>query len=293
MTLTEALALSPGLLLAACGVLGLIVGSFLNVVILRLPVMMEARWQREAHETLDLASDGHTDSRPPSLWWPPSSCPHCHTRIRAWQNIPVLSWLALRGRCAHCHARISLQYPLVELACGIASVLCAWRFGWTPQLAGALVFTWALLALGMIDARTLLLPDGITLPLLWLGLLLSLGHLYVHPQAAIIGAAAGYLVLWIIYQAFRLATGKEGMGYGDFKLLAALGAWLGVGALPIIILLSSVVGVIIGLTLMALHRHERSTPLSFGPYLAGAGWLTLLFGPSLMHLAGSAAGVGT
>lgn len=298
MTLSQALAENPGLLLAVCAVLGLMMGSFLNVVILRVPVMMEQRWLSDARETLAdsvgetpaKAPPGDNGGTPLTLWSPPSTCPHCDTRIRPWHNIPVVSWLLLRGRCAHCRSPISAQYPLVELACGVASALCAWRFGWSPQLAGALVFTWALLALGMIDWRTMLLPDSITLPLLWLGLLLSLGHVYCSPVAAIIGAVAGYLVLWIIYHAYRLATGKEGMGHGDFKLLAALGAWLGFASLPIIILLSSVVGAALGLSLMALRRHTAAAPLSFGPYLAGAGWLALLFGTPLAHLAAGLGG---
>lgn len=291
MPLIDAFAGAPALLVAGCAVLGLIMGSFLNVVILRLPVMMERRWRQDARETLAVSA---TDTPPAtaiaegeeklSLWSPPSRCPHCHARVRPWQNVPVVSWLLLRGRCARCRARISIQYPVVELACGVLSAACAWRFGWSVQLAGALVFTWSLLALAAIDLRTLLLPDGITLPLLWLGLLLSVGHVYCDPVAAILGAAAGYLVLWTIYHAYRLLTRKEGLGYGDFKLLAAIGAWLGVGALPAVILLSSVVGTITGIALIALRRHRAAMPLSFGPYLAGAGWLALVFGTPLTRL---------
>ncbi|TAM10222.1 MAG: prepilin peptidase [Nevskiaceae bacterium] len=289
MPLTDALAQSPALLLGTCAVLGLIVGSFLNVVILRLPVMMERHWRQEARETVAAAAGNAAPpavegEAPLSLWSPPSCCPHCHARIRPWQNVPVISWLLLRGRCAQCQAHISIQYPLVELACGVLSAVCAWRFGWSLQLAGALVFTWSLLALAVIDLRTLLLPDSITLPLLWLGLLLSLGNVYCDPAAAIPGAVAGYLILWTIYHVYRLLTHKEGMGYGDFKLLAAIGAWLGIGALPAVILLSSVVGAVTGITLVALRRHSAAMPLSFGPYLAGAGWIALIFGAPLTQL---------
>lgn len=301
IALTQTLATNPTLLIAACAVLGLLIGSFLNVVILRLPAMMEQRWQRDARETLALsaaqtaphgtgAAPEHPEEARQSLWSPPSCCPNCGHRIRPWHNIPVLSWLLLRGRCADCKTPISGQYPLVELLGGIVAAVCAWRFGWSPQLAGALVFSWALLTLGMIDLRTLLLPDSITLPLLWLGLLLSLGQIYVGPQAAIAGAAAGYLVLWVIYHGFRLATGKEGMGHGDFKLLAALGAWLGYAALPMVILLSSLMGLVFGVSLLLLHRHQRAAPLSFGPYLAGAGWLAMVFGTPLVHAASHLAG---
>ncbi|HEX7380762.1 MAG TPA: A24 family peptidase [Nevskiaceae bacterium] len=288
MTFSEALAENTGLLVLCSAVLGAVVGSFLNVVIARLPVMMERRWRQDARGTLGLpAESGSPNSNEEgrlSLWYPPSRCPHCHARIKPWHNVPMLSWLWLRGRCAHCGSRISVQYPLVELACCVASVLCALRFGWSPQLGAALVLTWALLTLAVIDLETMLLPDSITLPLLWLGLLLSLVPIFASPVAAILGAAVGYLVLWLIYHTYRLATGKEGMGHGDFKLLAALGAWFGLAALPAIILASSLVGVVIGLALIALRRHSRAAPLSFGPYLAGAGWLVLMAGAPLTRM---------
>lgn len=288
MTLSEALAGSPGLLVACGAIVGAIVGSFLNVVIARLPVMMERRWRRDARGTLGLSTESSSPDDPDearlSLWYPPSRCPHCRTRIKPWHNVPMLSWLWLRGRCAHCGNRISIQYPLVELICCVASALCALRFGWSPQLAAALVLTWALLTLAVIDLETMLLPDCITLPLLWLGLLLSLAPVFASPVAAILGAVIGYLILWLIYHAYRLATGKEGMGHGDFKLLAALGAWLGLAALPAVILASSLVGVAVGLALIALQRQSRAAPLSFGPYLAGAGWLVLMAGAPLTKM---------
>jgi len=279
MTLIEGLHSSPVFLVALTAVLGLLIGSFLNVVILRLPRMMETAWKRESRELLGLAPEVEA---PLSLMQPPSCCPSCGASVRPWQNVPVLSWLLLRGRCAACKAPISVQYPLVEAVCGILSAVCAWHFGWGPQLAGALLLTWALLALTVIDLRTMLLPDSITLPLLWLGLAFALGGGgFVDLRAAVIGAMAGYLSLWSVYHLFRLATGKEGMGYGDFKLLAALGAWLGWQALPMVILLASVVGATVGIGLVVLRRHGRDVPIPFGPYLAAAGWLALLWGDTL------------
>ena len=279
MALIELLSNSPALLLAACAILGLLVGSFLNVVILRLPRMMEAGWKQEASAILGLTP---AEADPISLMHPASSCPGCGARIRAWQNIPVVSWLLLRGRCAKCGTSISIQYPLVELAASLLAAGCAWTFGWGLPLAGALVLAWTLLALAVIDWRTQLLPDGMTLPLLWLGLLLNVGETYVPLSEAVIGAAAGYLLLWLVFHAFRLVTGKEGMGYGDFKLLGALGAWFGWSALPSLILLSSVVGALVGIALMVFKRHDRNIPIAFGPYIAGAGLVMLLFGNVLM-----------
>lgn len=281
MALIELLSNSPALLLAACAILGLLVGSFLNVVILRLPRMMEAGWKQEASAILGLTP---AEADPISLMHPASSCPGCGARIRAWQNIPVVSWLLLRGRCAKCGTSISIQYPLVELAASLLAAGCAWTFGWGLPLAGALVLAWTLLALAVIDWRTQLLPDGMTLPLLWLGLLLNVGETYVPLSEAVIGAAAGYLLLWLVFHAFRLVTGKEGMGYGDFKLLGALGAWFGWTALPSLILLSSVVGALVGIALMVFKRHDRNIPIAFGPYIAGAGLVMLLFGNILMPI---------
>ncbi len=285
MSLLDGLRDSPGFLMSATFLLGLCLGSFLNVLILRLPQMMERAWKREARALLELPEVAET---PLSLWRPASTCPSCAAVIKPWHNIPLLSWLRLRGRCANCAAPISIQYPLVELAAGLLSLTCAWRFGWSPQLAAALVFTWTLLALMVIDLHTQLLPDDLTLPLLWGGLLLSLGSVFVPAPASILGAAAGYLSLWSVFQLFRLATGKEGMGHGDFKLLAALGAWLGWQALPTVILLSSVVGAAVGIGLIVLRKHDRQVPIPFGPYLAAAGWLILIGGEALSGISLSA-----
>jgi leader peptidase (prepilin peptidase)/N-methyltransferase len=279
MSLLEGLAHSPGFVVFATLVLGLCVGSFLNVVIHRLPQMMERDWQRECRVLLELPAE--PAPAPLSLVRPASRCPACQAPIRAWHNIPLFSWLWLRGRCAACGAAISVQYPLVEAASGLLGAYCAWRFGWGPVLPWALLLTWTLLALTVIDLRTQLLPDSLTLPLLWLGLLLSLGGLFTTPKASIIGAVAGYLSLWSVYHLFRLLTGKEGMGYGDFKLLAALGAWFGWPALPLLILMSSVAGAIVGIALIVLRGHDRNVPIPFGPYLAAAGWIVLAGGPEL------------
>lgn len=281
--LIEALASSPLLLGVSAAVLGLLVGSFLNVVILRLPRMMEADWKRECRVMLELPEPTET-ARRISLTSPPSCCPNCRAPIRPWQNIPVLSWLLLRGRCAGCGTAISIQYPLVELVSAVASAVCAWRFGWSPQLAAALVLSWALIALTVIDLREMLLPDDITLPLLWLGLALSTVPVFAGMSASIWGGLLGYLSLWTVYHLFKLATGKEGMGYGDFKLLAALGAWFGGLALPMILLLSSVVGAVVGIAMIVLRGRDRNVPIPFGPYLAGAGWLTLIWGDAIGNL---------
>ncbi|MDP9140643.1 MAG: A24 family peptidase [Pseudomonadota bacterium] len=281
MDFVEGLRSSPGLLLGASTVLGMLVGSFLNVVILRLPRMMELAWRREARGLLELAE---VDEAPVSLTKPASCCPGCGAAIKPWHNIPVLSWLWLRGRCAACKTRISVQYPLVELASGVMSGLCAVHFGWGAALAAALVFTWVLIALTVIDLRTQLLPDDLTLPLLWLGLGLSLVPVFVTPQTAIVGAMAGYLSLWSVFWLFKLVTGKEGMGYGDFKLLAAVGAWLGWQALPMVILLSSLVGAVVGIGMVLFLRHDRRVPIPFGPYLAAAAWLAMLYGETLQSV---------
>ncbi|ULQ48308.1 A24 family peptidase [Flagellatimonas centrodinii] len=276
--MVELLAGNLGLLITLTLVLGLLVGSFLNVVALRLPAMMERDWRIEARQILELPAEAEP---PLSLTQPPSTCPQCRQRIRPWHNIPVIGWLWLRGRCADCAAPISPQYPLVELACGLLSAACAWRFGWGPELAAALVLTWSLLVLAVIDARTTLLPDSITLPLLWAGLLLALVPLQASLSSAVIGAAAGYLSLWSVYWAFKLLTGKEGMGYGDFKLFAALGAWLGWQQLLLIILLSSVVGAVVGIGLILARNRGRDLQIPFGPYLAAAGWIALVAGDTI------------
>lgn len=256
--------------------LGLLVGSFLNVVIYRLPLMMETRWRRDCCELLEIEPE--RQEAPLNLATPNSHCPQCKAAIKPWQNVPVLSYLLLGGKCSNCEARISPRYPVIELVTGLMTLSLAWFFDLSPALLGAVLLTWSLIALTMIDFDHQLLPDDITLPLLWLGLLFNLGGTYVSLADAVIGAMAGYLILWTVYQGFRLVTGKEGMGYGDFKLLAALGAWLGWQMLPEIILMSSVVGAVCGIGLMVIKRRGREIPIPFGPYLAVAGWLTLLWG---------------
>ncbi|WP_029919199.1 prepilin peptidase [Nevskia soli] len=283
MSLIEALRANFTLLVGLAGVLGLLVGSFLNVVALRLPRMMEAEWKREARLILELPEEDPPPLRI-TLSQPPSCCTSCGARIRPWHNLPLLGWLWLRGRCADCRAPISPQYPLVELASGVLSAACAWHFGWGPQLAAGLVLSWTLLVLTVIDFRDQLLPDAITLPLLWVGLCLACFGVFTTPPMAIAGAVFGYLSLWLIYHGYRLLTGKEGMGHGDFKLLAALGAWFGATSLPMIILLSSLVGSVIGISLILFRGRDRNIPISFGPYLAGAGWLTLIWGDALRGL---------
>jgi len=267
----------PPLLLVTVGLFGLAVGSFLNVVIYRLPVMMERDWGEQCRELLDLPQETPAPAVF-NLVRPASRCPSCGHSIRAWENIPVFSWLFLRGRCSACRTAISPRYPLVELAAALLSIAVAARFGYTPQTLAALPLTWALIALGMIDYDKKLLPDDIVLPLLWLGLLLSPLHLFANPVSAIIGAAAGYLSLWSVYWVFKLATGKEGMGYGDFKLLAMFGAWLGWQSLPQVILLSSLVGAAAGIALILFAGRDRSSQIPFGPYLAAAGWIALMWG---------------
>ena len=264
---------------ALCALLGLFVGSFLNVVIHRLPLMMEREWQAEAAA---LRGEEPGTSAPRfNLAMPRSRCPHCGHLIGALENIPVISYLLLRGRCRHCDGPISVRYPLIEVLCASLSWFTASHFGFGTAGLGALIFVWALIALCFIDLDTQLLPDSITLPLLWLGLLLNLSSTYTDISSAVVGASAGYLTLWAVYWLFKLATGKEGMGYGDFKLLAALGAWLGWQTLPLTILLSSLVGAIVGVALIVLRRHGREIPIPFGPYLAAAGLLALYWGRPL------------
>lgn len=262
--------------------IGLLVGSFLNVVILRLPRMLELEWRAQCRELLEDGTGEPAGGERFGLSWPPSHCPQCGHRIRAWENIPVLSYLLLRGRCNSCRAKISLRYPIIELVTACLSGYVAWHFGFGIQALAALAITWALIALTVIDFDHQILPDTITLPLMWLGLLASLAAVFVTPQASIVGAAAGYLSLWTVYHAFRLLTGKEGMGYGDFKLLAMLGAWLGWTALPVVILLSSLVGAVVGIALIVALGRDRNVPIPFGPYLAAAGWLTMLWGDEII-----------
>lgn len=278
MSALELLIETPVLLYTTVGLFALAVGSFLNVVIHRLPLMMEQAWRREC---TDLAGEEAPVAERLSLALPGSRCPHCGHALKARENIPLLSYLFLRGRCSACAKPIGARYPLVEAGTALLSLLVVWHFGVTWEAAAALILTWGLIVLAGIDIDTQLLPDSITLPLLWLGLLLSLAGGFASPRDAILGAALGYLFLWTIYQVFKLITGREGMGYGDFKLFALFGAWLGWQALPMILILSSVVGAIIGLALLTRRGQDRHTPLPFGPYLAAAGWLALLWGDSL------------
>jgi leader peptidase (prepilin peptidase)/N-methyltransferase len=269
----------PAALYAAAALLGLVVGSFLNVVIHRLPKMMEREWRRDCRALLGLEPDVPHDEVY-DLIRPRSRCPHCGHPIRAIENIPVASWLFLRGRCSACHVRIPVRYPLVETLTAALTVLVVWHFGATLHAVAGLTLTWALIALTGIDLDCQLLPDDITLPLLWLGLVCNLFGMFTDLPSAVLGAVAGYLMLWSVYVAFKALTGKEGMGYGDFKLLAMLGAWTGWQMLPLIIILSSVVGSIVAVLLL-VRGHERSQPIPFGPYLAAAGWIALLWGVPL------------
>ncbi len=279
--------------------LGLIVGSFLNVVIYRLPIMLERDWHAQAAEEMQFIAGNDTPAAataPPStvpepfnLTTPRSACPNCKAPIKAWQNIPVVSWLALRGRCASCKIKISARYPMVELATGLLSAWVALHFGFGAPAACGLLVTWSLIALTGIDIDHQLLPDGITLPLMWGGLLAAVvvgrvgdSPIPVSAHEAIIGAASGYLSLWLIFHAYRLATGKIGMGYGDFKLFAALGAWLGWKLLPLIILLSAGTGAVLGVSMILVRGRDKSIPLSFGPYLAAAGWLAMQYGDAVI-----------
>jgi leader peptidase (prepilin peptidase) / N-methyltransferase len=284
---------SPALFAGSVFVLGLIIGSFLNVVVYRLPIMLEREWRSQATEVL---AAGTESPAPPALAnrftlsTPRSACPKCKAPITALQNIPVLSWVVLRGRCASCKTVISARYPLVELSTALLSAWVAWHFGFGAPAACALLVTWALIALTGIDLDHQLLPDNITLPLMWAGLLAAVtigpvagAAVPVSPKDAIIGAAAGYISLWLIFHAFKLVTGKEGMGYGDFKLFAALGAWLGWKVLPMVIVLSAATGAVLGILMIALQGRDRRAPMPFGPYLAAAGWLAMMYGDALLN----------
>lgn len=286
MTPAEIYTVAPTMILVGATVLGLLIGSFLNVVILRLPVMMQRAWRQECTEYM--ADPANADvpggDGPFNLATPASHCPGCKTPIKPWQNVPVISWLALRGKCSKCGVAISKRYPIVEAVTGLLSLLVVLHFGATAQAWMGLLLLWALVALTMIDADTYLLPDSITLPLLWLGLLANLFGLYTDITSAVIGAMAGYLSLWSVYWLFKLATGKEGMGFGDFKLLAALGAWLGWQYLPMVILLSAFVGAAIGIGGIVLMGKDKAKPIPFGPYLAIAGLVAFIWGkPLLAH----------
>lgn len=272
------LAASVGAVAAATFVLGLIIGSFLNVVIHRLPIMLERQWRAQCRE---LMGDPVEPSETFNLLSPPSHCPGCGSRIGALENIPIISYLVQRGRCRHCGTRISIQYPLVELLTAILSAAVVLRFGVTLVAVAGLLLTWSLVALAVIDLHHQLLPDVITLPLLWIGIGLALVALTTDLPSSVMGAMAGYLSLWIVYQGFRLLTGREGMGYGDFKLLGMLGAWLGWQYLPAIVIVSSLVGAVVGIGLIAVRGRDRAAPLPFGPFLAAAGWITLLWGEQI------------
>lgn len=310
-TLIDVLVASPFGWVALVFIFSLLVGSFLNVVIHRVPIMLDREWKAQAAEILsqvvtDRESRGETrptadsgqsqsapaptpaPSAPYNLFIPRSACPKCGTMITATQNIPVISYLLLKGKCAKCGTRISARYPIVELSTAILSALVAWKFGFTWYTGAALLLTWFLVALSVIDFDTQLLPDNMTLPLMWIGLLLSLAGtipqigLPVDTRSSIIGAVAGYLSLWSVYHLFKLITGKEGMGYGDFKLFAAFGAWLGWQMLPLIILLSAFTGAVVGIALIVVRGRDRNIPIPFGPYLAAAGWIALMWGDELV-----------
>ena len=305
-TLAVILAASPAAWITLVFVVSLLIGSFLNVVIHRLPIMLEREWRTQAEEILGQSSSATagkagTTPTPPdryNLFVPRSACPKCGTMITAAQNIPVISYLLLKGKCAKCGTKISPRYPIVELATAILSALVAWKFGFSWYTGAALLLTWFLIALCVIDFDTQLLPDTLTLPLLWIGLLLSLAGpvqgigLPADMRSSIIGAVAGYVSLWSVYQLFKLLTGKEGMGYGDFKLFAALGAWLGWQMLLPIILLSALAGSVLGIALIALRGRDHNVPFSFGPYLAAAGWIALMWGNELVGTYLRATGLG-
>jgi len=282
MSYSELFALYPLLFPLVVTLVGLMVGSFLNVVIYRLPLMMESQWRKQCHEFLDLpAPEGEEPETVFNLARPGSHCPQCKHAIAPLENMPVLSWLLQAGKCRHCNAPIGIRYPLVESATALLSVLVAIKFGPGWLTAFLLLFTWALVVLTMIDIDHQLLPDDITIPLMWIGLMINTQGMLVDLQSAVIGAIAGYMLLWTVYWLFKLLTSKEGMGYGDFKLLAALGAWMGWQVLPAIILLSSLVGAVIGISLIVFRGQDRNVPIPFGPYLASAGFITLLWGDTL------------
>lgn len=271
----------PIVYISAVFIFGLLIGSFLNVVAYRLPLMLQAAWQAECKSYLEI-SEQAIEPKPFNLFFPGSQCPHCSHRIRFWENIPILSYLWLRGKCSACKNKISFQYPFVEFLCGIFSVAVIWQFGISVQTVSGLFFTWAMLALSVIDIKQQLLPDIITIPMIWLGLFINVFAVYCNLQDAVIGALAGYLSLWLLAKIFFLVSGKIGMGHGDFKLLALLGAWFGWQMLPLIVLISSLLGSIIGVTLIVFKNRDRQIPIPFGPYLALAGWCTMMWGKSWM-----------
>lgn len=280
MTLIESLQNTSTIFIVFSTIIGIMIGSFLNVVIHRLPRMMERAWHQQCAE---LRGENIHNIPVFNLVTPRSTCPQCEHRITALENIPIISYLFLKGYCSQCNTRISLRYPIIEGLTGIMSGFTAWHFGFGLTAIAALLFIWAMIALTFIDFDRQLLPDAITLPLLWIGLLFNLDNGFIEIRSAIIGSVAGYLVLWTIYWGFKLTTGKEGMGYGDFKLLAAIGAWLGWQMLPLVILFSSFAGGIIGIILIIIKKYQRNTAIPFGPYLAGGGLIALFWGNKINH----------
>jgi len=278
MYLLEYLRNTPIAFLILMTILGLMVGSFLNVVIHRLPKMLEHDWRQQCRTLLDIKTPDTNASEIYNLIRPRSRCPQCNHQITALENIPVLSYLLLGGKCSACESPIAVRYPVIELTSGLLAMFCAWHFGFGYQACCATLLSWSLLTLSMIDLDHQLLPDDITLPLLWLGILFNMTSMFTDIRSSLFGTMVGYTLLWSVYQTFKLLTGKEGMGYGDFKLLAMLGAWLGWQMLPLIILLSSATGALIGISLIVSKQHDRNIPIPFGPYLAMAGWVALIWG---------------
>lgn len=280
---------SPAIFIAVVFAFALLIGSFLNVVIFRLPIMMEREWREQCDELAKTPTPKLPEGRF-NLIVPRSRCPSCGKEIAAWQNIPVLSYLLLGAQCANCKGNISVRYPVVEMLTAVLAAYVAWHFGFGWEALAAVLMTFALIAISLIDIDHQLIPDSIVIPLMWAGLAASIFHplagaatLFISPRDAIVGAMAGYLSLWSVYHLFKIVTGKEGMGYGDFKLLAALGAWLGWQALPTIILMSAAVGAVVGIALIVLRGRDRQLPIPFGPYLAAAGWITMLYGENLKN----------
>ena len=280
---------APAVFIAVAFAFALMIGSFLNVVIYRLPLMMQRDWREQCDELSKEPAPDLPEGKF-NLVVPRSRCPSCGAAINAWQNIPVLSYLLLGAQCSNCQKSISVRYPLVETMTAILAAICAWHFGFGWEALMAIGLSFALVAISLIDADHQIIPDSIVIPLMWAGLIMSLFHplagadtFFIAPQDAVVGAVAGYLSLWSVYQLFKLITGKEGMGYGDFKLLAALGAWLGWQALPTIILMSAVVGAVIGIALIVFRGRDRQIPIPFGPYLAAAGWITMLWGETIKN----------
>jgi len=283
MLITEYLGSSPTAFTVTALILGLMIGSFLNVVIFRLPVMLKRDWKTQCEEFLEIEADSSPASKF-NLSTPSSHCPQCEHKIRWWENIPLLSYLFLRGRCSGCQTHISLRYPIVELCTGLITAFAAWHFGFGIQALAAMFLGWVLIALSMIDFDTKLLPDNIVLPTLWIGILLNINGTFTSLESSVIGAAAGYMSLWSIFQVHHLITGREGMGFGDFKLLALLGAWLGWQSLLTILLLSSLVGAVVGISLIIFLGRDKQIPIPFGPYLAAAGWISLIWGDQLIRV---------